>query len=81
MDDSNVGRPAILRSNCGDGGSGSEVVYVVQPRADGRACFTVVSADYDVVLYLKDECATNPAVFSSGFLECEDTAGLEPPTG
>ena len=27
------------------------------------ACFTVVSADYDVVLYLKDECATNPAVF------------------
>ena len=75
----NFGRERIYGANCGDGGAGAEVIYSFEAPADGEACFSVVSADYDVVIYLKDICATNPAVFSSGFLTCEDTAGNEPP--
>ena len=38
----------------------------------------MVSTDYDVVLYLPTN-APRTCRLSSGFLECEDTAGLEPP--
>ena len=75
----NFGRERIYGANCGDGGAGAEVIYSFEAPADGEACFSIVSADYDAVIYLKDICATNPAVFSTGFLACEDTAGNEAP--
>ena len=77
VDGDNIGRDALYRGTCGGRGVGAEVIYTFEAPADGVACFTVVQADYDVAIYLKDICATNPAVFSSGFLECEDTAGNE----
>ena len=73
---SNVGRPSVYTAVCGDGGPGREHIFAVEAPDAGLACFSIVRADYDVVLSLKDECATNPAAFSTGFLS-EDVAGNE----
>ena len=77
VEDSNVGRSSIYTATCGGRGTGAEVVYAFEAPADGVACFTIVSADYDVVLSLKDFCATNLAQASVGFLACTDVAGVE----
>ncbi|MEE2789547.1 MAG: hypothetical protein VX589_19570 [Myxococcota bacterium] len=73
----NRGREPIYLATCGGRGTGAEVIYAFEAPADGVACFTIISADYDVVLSLKDVCATNPAVSQIGFLECADVASVE----
>ena len=78
VDGDNLGRESVYLAGCGDRGGGAEVVYTFEAPADGDACFTVVDAEYDVVLYLKGVCSENPGAGGGWNLACADVAGVEP---
>ena len=72
VEGNNIGRERVYLADCGDRGGGAEVIYTFEAPADGLACFTVVDAQFDYTMYLKDTCGTNPSLFVDWFLECTD---------